>query len=177
MTQQELHTRLKKGDEAAFKMIFDDYYPVLVAFANKYLRDVDWAKEISQNAFIKLYEKRKSIEITASIKSYLFKMVYNDCINSIKYNNRTQKHFIEFAKNIESITEYTGCTDESENEYRIHKAIENLPPQCQYILKQSRFEGRKNKDIANELNISIRTVETHISKALRLIKSGLNIFF
>jgi RNA polymerase sigma-70 factor (ECF subfamily) len=177
MTQQELYSKLKKGDELAYKKVFDDFYPVLVAFANKYLRDVEWAKEISQNAFVKLYEKRHTIEITTSLKSYLFKMIYHDCLNSLKIRNRIKEHYVDFSENNETQIEYNDYTEESEDEYRIHNAIENLPPKCQYIIKQSRFEGRKNKDIADELNISVRTVETHISHALKLIRSGLNIFF
>jgi RNA polymerase sigma-70 factor (family 1) len=175
--QQDLLNRLKAGDELAYKTIFDDYYQILVAFAHKYLSDIDTAKEIAQNVFVKFYEKRKSIEITSSIKSYLYKMVYNDCLNYIKNRDIILKHYSEYSKEQTKLEDYQSLIEETEEEYRIFKALDKLPPKCKTIILQSRFEGKKNKDIATELNISVRTVETQISKALKLLKTGLNIFF
>jgi RNA polymerase sigma-70 factor (family 1) len=175
--QQELLNRLKAGDELAYKTIFDNYYPLLVAFAQKYLSDIDASKEIAQNVFVKFYEKRNSIEITSSIKSYLYKMAYNDCLNYIKNRDTILKHYSEYSKEQAKHEEYQDLIEETEQEYRIYKALEKLPPKCKTIVLQSRLEGKKNKDIADELNISIRTVETQISKALKLLKSSLNNFF
>jgi RNA polymerase sigma-70 factor (family 1) len=175
--QQELLHRLKNGDELAYKTIFNENYHVLVAFSNKYLKDIDIAKDIVQNVFIKFYEKRYTIEITSSLKSYLFKMVYNDCLNYIKHISITSNHYTEYSKELGTSTDFMDLVEETENEYRIFKAIEKLPPGCKQVLLRSRIDGKKNKEIADELNISIRTVETQISKALKLLKTGLSIIF
>jgi RNA polymerase sigma-70 factor (family 1) len=175
--QLDLLHKLKSGDEVAYKTIFDENYPVLVAFANKYLNDLDIAKDTAQNAFVKFFEKRQSIEISSNLKAYLYKMVYNDCLNLIKSKKIKIGHFNKYSKELELTANFQDLVDETENEFRIYTAIEKLPPRCKQIILQSRIEGKKNKEIADELNISIRTVETQISKALKLIKTGLSILF
>ncbi|HAH24452.1 MAG TPA: RNA polymerase sigma-70 factor [Prolixibacteraceae bacterium] len=175
--EQELLHKLKIGDENAYHAVFNTYFPVLVAFANKYVVDLDMAKEIVQVVFVKLFEKRRSLEITTSIKSYLYKMVYNDCLNAINSQKITSKHYSQYARQIELLTDYHDVMEKTERELRIFKAIDQLPPQCKLIIQQSRFEGKKNQAIADELNISIRTVETQISKALKLLRAEINLFF
>ena len=174
--EKELLHKLKLGDENTYQTVFNNYFPLLVAFANKYIQDLDLAKEIVQVVFVKLFEKRNSLEITTSIKSYLYKMVYNDCLNAINSQKITSRHYSQYARQIDIMADYLDVIEQTEKELRIFKAIEKLPPQCKLILQQSRFEGKKNKVIADELNISIRTVETQISKALKLLKAGINLF-
>lgn len=175
--EQELLHKLKMGDENAYHTVFKTYFPVLVAFANKYVNDLDLAKEIVQVVFVKLFEKRHSLEIRTSIKSYLYKMVYNDCLNMIKSQEIASKHFTQYARQMDLQSDYQDVMEQTERELRIFNAIDQLPPQCKLIIQQSRFEGKKNQVIADELNISIRTVETQISKALRLLRAGINLFF
>lgn len=175
--EQVLLQRLKLGDENAYHEIFNNYFSILVAFANKYLGDLDSSKEVVQNAFVKLFEKRNSLEISSNIKSYLFKMVYNDCLNVLKREKNILRLHNEYALGLDLYQDYIEISEQTELEYKIYTAINKLPPQCKRIIQQSRFEGKKNQVIANELNISIRTVETQISKALKLLKAGINLFF
>ncbi|MGE5456963.1 MAG: RNA polymerase sigma-70 factor [Methanococcaceae archaeon] len=175
--EQELLHQLKIGNEKAYHAVFSNYFSVLVAFANKYVSDLDMSREIVQVVFVKLFEKRKSLEITISLKSYLYKMVYNDCLNTINSKKISSKHYSQYALQMDQLTDYQDVMEQTEKEMRIYKALDKLPPQCKLIIQQSRLEGKKNKEIAEELNISIRTVETQISKALKLLKTGINFFF
>lgn len=175
--EKELLHLLKIGDEKAYHAVFHKYFPVLVAFANKYTSDLDMSREIVQVVFVKLFEKRESLEITISLKSYLYKMVYNDCMNAINSKKVISEHYSRYAQQMNLLTDFQDLMEQTEKELRIYKALDKLPPQCKLIIQQSRLEGKKNKEIAEELNISIRTVETQISKALKLLRSGINFLF
>jgi RNA polymerase sigma-70 factor, ECF subfamily len=175
--EDNLLKKLKNGDEEAYRQIFNEHFSMLVAFALKYLGDLNFSKEVVQNAFVKLFEKRNSLEISSNIKSYLFKMVYNDCLNVLKREKNILRLHNEYALRLDLYQDYIEISEQTELEYKIYTAINKLPPQCKRIIQQSRFEGKKNQVIANELNISIRTVETQISKALKLLKAGINLFF
>jgi RNA polymerase sigma-70 factor (family 1) len=170
----DLLKKLKEGDESAFRFIFNNYYPLLTSFACKFLHDLDSAREISQKVFIRLFEKRNSIEIHSNLKSYLYKMTHNECLNYIHREKIVSSHYSIYAKEFESDSVCQQYIEQTEEEYKIYKAIEQLPPKCKQVFKLSRFEQKKNIIIAQELNISIRTVETQISKALKLLKIGLS---
>lgn len=157
-----------------FEQLFRRYYAPLVVYASKYVSGMDVAREIVQDFFVKLYEKRNTLSIDVSVKSYLYRSVYNCCINYINQRNIQNKHL----KNIEQerIDE-----DNLENEinsielqYKISQIIEELPAKCKRIFKMNRLEGFKNDEIAANLNLSKRTVETQISKALRILRKKLS---
>ena len=175
--ENNLLQRLRNGDENAYHEIFQNYFQVLVAFAYKYLNDLDLSKEITQNVFVKLFEKRQTIHITFNLKSYLFRMVYNDCMNLIKREKTIRFHHEEYIQGQDVYENMDDISEQTEKEYQIYQAINKLPPQCKLIIERSRLEGKKNQIIAEELGISVRTVETQISKALRLIKSSVKMFF
>ena len=172
----ELLHQLKMGNEGAYHIVFNTYFPELVAFANKYVSDLDTAKEIVQVVFVKLYEKHSYLNITTSLKSYLYKMVYNDCLNAINSKKISSRHYSQYALQMDPQADFQDLMEQTEIELRIYKALDKLPPQCKLIIQQSRLEGKKNKEIADKLNISIRTVETQISKALKILRSAINFF-
>ncbi len=164
---------LKSGDVDAYESIFKKYYRPLVVFAIKYINNTETAKEIVQDFFVKLYEKRYSINIDTSLKSYLYKSVYNACLNYISQNETRNRHF----KNMASQTEDSVIDDHVaavELQNRIYECIESMPEQCKKIFKMNRLEGLKNEQIAQKLNLSKRTVETQISKALKILRKELN---
>jgi RNA polymerase sigma-70 factor (ECF subfamily) len=104
-------------------------------------------------------------------------MVYNDCLKVLKREKNIRRLHIEYALGLDLYQDYIEISEQTELEYKIYTAINKLPPQCKRIIQQSRFEGKKNQVIADELNISIRTVETQISRALKILKAGINLFF
>lgn len=155
-----------------FEKIFKEYYPMGVLFARKQVHDMDTAKDIVQAVFVKMFEKRDEIKINTSIKSYVFQSVRNACINHHKHNQTKQRHSkIILDSSTEAVTD--NQLEHKEFENQIHEIIDQLPDRCKMIFKLNRFEGKKNKEIAQELDISIRTVETQISKALKFLRENI----
>jgi len=166
-----LINRLRRGEEAAYEMLFNEYYKVLTMFANKYLNDLEASKEIVQDLFVHLYEKREQLDINSSLKSYLFRSTHNRCINYInaqKIRHKYAEHVAYTMDPGDSSLEHE--VNKTELEHLLYKAIGELPPKCQSIFKMNRFEGLTNGEIAEKLNLSKRTVETQISKALRILR-------
>jgi RNA polymerase sigma-70 factor (family 1) len=167
--------KLRSGDEKFYKSVYYEYYPVLTYFANKYVNDLEVAKEIVQDFFVKLYEKRFSLSIETSFKSYLYKSIYNSCINYLNQVVVREQHH----RQIKNLTyEQTVLSEEEiymvELEKKIYHEIEQLPAQCKRIFKMNRFDGLSNSEIAARLKLSKRTIETQISKALRILRKNIS---
>ncbi len=155
---------------AEFEKLFREYYPQLALYATKIIGDLDTGKEMAQRVFVNLYEKRAHLKVKTSTKNYLFRATKNACINYQKQQQMHSKH-TEILKISTPTSSHPDEEQEtSQLEVRIHQAIENLPDRCRQIFKMNRFEGMKNKEIAESLGISLRTVETQISKALKTLR-------
>ncbi len=168
-------TKLKSGDERFYKSLFQTYYTPLTYFANKYVKNIEVAKELVQELFVKLFEKRYALAIDTSFKSYLYKSIYNSCINYLNQISIRENHHHKIKDQKNDLIEFSE--DEIyriELEQRIYNEIEKLPAQCKRIFKMNRFEGLSNGDIAEQLNLSKRTVETQISKALKILRKKLS---
>jgi RNA polymerase sigma-70 factor (ECF subfamily) len=170
----ELIQLMIAGNDLAFKMLYDKYYASLCLFANKILCDDDASIDVVQDMMVWLYEERATLEID-NVKSFLFRAVHNRCLNVLKhqkvermYAEKAQQTAVEADDSIDNIINATETTA------KIASAIEALPDQCKLIFKRSRFDGNSNDEIAAQLGISKRTVETQISKALRRLREALN---
>lgn len=178
--------QLKKGEEPAYEMLFKEYYQILVIFANKYLYDIEASKELVQDLFVTIYEKREKIVINSSLKSYLFRSVHNRSLNYLNAQKIKNK-YAEHVSNQGNLNENSieNQINKTELEHAIYRAIGELPPKCRDIFKLNRFEGLTNSEIAEKLKLSKRTVETQISKALKILRvklepyiiTGIAIFF
>ncbi len=163
---------LLKGEESAYRYLFDLYYNRLVFFANKYLQDVDQSRSVVQDVFVMLYEKKEEITIHTNLNGFLHQMVKNRALNILKH----EKVKIEHHNEILSFSETSDTGDVVEfNELQkiILDIVDSLAPQCSRIFKLSRVNGKSNQEIADELNISKRTVETQISNAIKQLRKGL----
>ncbi len=167
---------LKSGNMQSFELLFKEYYRPLVVFAMNYVRDPDMAKEIVQDFFVKFYEKRLSVFIDTSLKSYLYRSVYNGCINHISHMEMRMKHLKNIAIQSENVFDDDQVAA-IELQNRIYACIESLPDQCRRIFKMNRLEGLKNDQIAERLKLSKRTIETQISKALKIMRKKLADYF
>lgn len=166
-----LQQRLSRGDETAFQETFELYFRVLVLFATKFSLEKEVAEDLVQDVFVKLYEQKDRLQFHSSLKAFLYQSVRNKCIDLIRSTKTRERHHVE----IKAGAEIEGLNSEelmmqSELEEKIYLSISQLPDQCQLIFKMNRFEGKKNQEIADELNISKRTVETQISKALKILR-------
>lgn len=135
---------------------------------------MDVAREIVQEFFVRLYEKRQNITIDTSVKSYLFRSIYNCCINYLTQRSMQDRHLrnIDLERTEEENLESEIHTIELQQ--RIFEVIESLPAKCRRIFKMNRLEGLKNEEIAVQLSLSKRTVETQISKALKILRNRLS---
>nr|WP_321407997.1 RNA polymerase sigma-70 factor [uncultured Carboxylicivirga sp.] len=165
---------IKSGDESAYKSLFLKYYAQLVVFARKVVVDDDLARELVQDVFVTFYEKRNEINIHTSLKAHMYQSVRNRCLNQIKHNKiRRDHHANIFAEKKEDEAFVEDKLQETELEERIYTVVKTLPDQCRKIFEMSRFEGTPNQEIADQLGLSKRTVETQISKALKVLRKQL----
>lgn len=162
------------GNEDAFKYFFDTYYDDLCNFVNSYLRDRILSEDIVQNIFVHLWENKNKLPSDCSIKSYLYTASKNKSLNFLR-NRKNQNRIIENLKLSDDITEFTSDQYLEFDELRavIIKGIEMLPDRCREIYMLSRNEGLSNKEIAEKLAISVKTVENQVTIAIRKLKEHL----
>jgi RNA polymerase sigma-70 factor (family 1) len=159
------------GDEASFERVFRTHYARLCAFASTFIDDKDEAEEIVQTMFCRLWEQRESLDITISVQAYLFRSVRNACLNHIKKMQIRETYKVMNLENLNQNPEFQpDRTTHSELSKKIEQAIADLPEQCRLIFKLSRFEELKYKEIAEQLGISIKTVENQMGKALKVLR-------
>ena len=161
------------GDEKTYISLFREYYVPLCAYSRRYVGRKDIAEEIVSDTFLKIWENRETIQIRTSVKAYLFHAV---CNNSLNYLRKLKKEEILDEYFLETSSENIGFTSVSEeieeqsltlesiNE-KIEEAVSLLPEQQQKVFRLKRFEGKKNKEVAEIMGLSIKTVEMHLSKA------------
>lgn len=170
----QLITTLQAGDITAFEMIFKNFYQPLCNYAYSFVQDRDEAEEIVQTTFLSIWEKRDNLSIHTGVKPYLYAMVRNASLNVLKHEKIKKQHAaVELAVAERSTESVTRTVMASELEERIFKALNKLPEQCRLVFKLSRFEELKYAEIAQQLNISVKTVENQMGKALKIMREQL----
>lgn len=174
LSEKELAVALHGGNEVIFEQVFRNYYERLCNYAKTMVNDMDEAEEIVQSTFLALWEKRLGIDIHTSVKSYLYQAVHNTCLNRIKHNRVKQMHG-EYYRYTTDMASNSGSDQliGKELEAQINEAIDSLPPQCQTVFKLSRFENLTYAEISQQLNVSVKTIENHMGKALRILREKL----
>ena len=163
-----------KFDEKSFEELFQKHFKGLCFFAQNYVKDFDMAKEIVQDSFINLWEKRQSIDVSKSVKTYLTTSIRNKCLNYLRDTKKFNTEIILSDVLFQEIDyEQSDKLIEKELNNKINNAIDDLPEKCKNIFVLNRFENLKYKEIADELDISIKTVETQMSKALKYLREQL----
>lgn len=172
--EKELAGRIQKGERTAFDVVFRRYYPGLVIFASQFTLETSSAEEIVQDFFVNLWEKRTNLLASGSLRSYFFMAVKNRCFNYLKHK-KVEREAIEELKQVsrQSLLFDPDLYVAGELQEKITQAVNALPQRCREIFMMSRFEGMKNDEIAKTLNLSKRTVETHISNALVSLRRDL----
>ena len=172
--EETLIQRFINGDQTAFELLFRFYYPGLVTFVAHIISDRDEAEEIVQDFFVNLWTGRKNIQKSTSLKSYLFVSVKNRAFNYLKKEQIKEKTLCQLKELVEK--DYLYQPDifvESELQQQIANAMEKLPERSREIFMMSRFKGISNDEIATQLELSKRTVETQISNALKILRNEL----
>ena len=175
-TEKQIVSQIKNGDVSAYKYLFELYYRDLYFFARKFLGNREVAEEIVQDVFIVLWENRNTLNITRSVKSYLFTSVKNRSINYLKSKIKNIDFVgIDEAVKTSDIITADMLLELSELDDLITEAIEKLPTKCKEIFHLSRNSGLTYQEIANTLDVSKETVKSQIREALKRIKAYLNI--
>jgi len=164
-----LFDSIRQGDSNAFELLFKKYYAPLCLFAVKYTCDMDSAREIVQDLFVYLWENRTKVHIEYSVKTYLTSAVRRNSIRFMQ-QRRPSLPIDELPEDMHLADELHDSPELDELYRQLLNAIEQLPEQCKRIFKMSRFEEMKYTEIAAMLNISVKTVEAQISKALKILR-------
>jgi RNA polymerase sigma-70 factor (ECF subfamily) len=174
LQEKEFNEALQQGNMAVFEQVFRNYYERLCNYANTIVNDMDEAEEIVQATFMGLWEKRAQVKIHTALKSYLYQSVHNSCLNHLDHMKVRKAHH-EYSMHHSEVASDAGAqlAIANELETEIERAISSLPPQCQTVFRLSRFEGLSYAEIAQQLSISVKTIENHMGKALRIMREQL----
>jgi RNA polymerase sigma-70 factor (ECF subfamily) len=174
INDSRIEKALKDGDEATFEQAFRQYYGRLCTYVAGFTNDIDEAEEVVQQVFVDIWEKRKELSVSVSFKSYLYRAAHNRAINRIRHGKVRQLHADEYRHVTSLSHENTAeAIHQKELQKKIAEAINVLPEQCRMVFKLSRFEDLKYSEIADQLGISVKTVENHMGKALRILREEL----
>lgn len=170
--ESQLAERLAQKDEMAFEQVFKSHFKNLHAYAISIVRDPAAAEEIVQNVFLKLWDRGEQFHIHSTVTAYLYKAVHNESLNLLKHE-QVKQNYSQYARHTMSNTQPDSAARKlqvAELEQKIKTALNELPEQCRTIFQLSRFEELKYQEIADKLQLSIKTVEAQMGKALRLMR-------
>ncbi len=163
--------RVGKGDHTAFELLFRFYYPGLLVYARQFVVDTMQAEEIVQDFFVKFWQKHQSVKPVDSLKSYFFSSVKNKSLNALKHQRVEERYIREIALLSDDHLLYDpDLYIASELQEKIKASVDTLPGRCREIFILSRMNGLDNETIAQQLQLSKRTVETQISNALKILR-------
>ena len=166
-----LERLVKHDDYQAFESIFHHFYKTLCRYALKYVHSPEIAEEVVSDVFFKVWKNRGQIAIHTSLQAYLYMSVRNQALDYLKSRSHLKTRYEELPLHLEN--GYAMPDEEliaEELDQQIEKAIDTLPPQCQTIFRLSRDKGLKYKEIAEQMNLSIKTVETQMGRALKQLR-------
>ncbi|OFY44610.1 MAG: hypothetical protein A2X18_03280 [Bacteroidetes bacterium GWF2_40_14] len=179
--KENLLNAIKVGSEDAFTFIFVNYYRDLFSYAFRILNDRNDAQECVQTTFYHIWDIRHKLIIRDSIKSYLYRAVYNNCINIIRQNKLLSKYEerdlldLYFSRVVQSPQTEMRLID-SETRRAIRTNVDSLPEKCREIFIRCKINGQSQAEVAGILNISVKTVENQMTIALKKLREKLKYF-
>lgn len=174
LTDSELILRLKQGSVKAYEALFGRYYIPLLRFVSSMIKSRS-AEDICQNCFLKLWINRENLNPEAGVKSWLFTVSKNEILNHLKSkNNRTEPLRTEFHDAESRDSSVFDMFSHAETASNIRNTVDKMPSQRRTVFQLSRQEHLNNSEIADQLGLSVRTVEKHIELALKDIRKNLN---
>lgn len=175
LLEKDILERIKQGDREVFNLVFKRFFPGLCTFARDYIKTYDVAEDIVQEVFINFWVNRDKIQIRISLKAYLYRCVYNRCLNYLRDTHSHPRNISLDEENFKQLIEISlpDLTDSDFNnlfsekvEEELDKAIETLPEKCKEIFMMCRNEHLAYSEIAKKLDISLSTVKTQMSRAM-----------
>lgn len=170
-------SKIQSGDLKEFERLFREFYAPLCIYANRFLGDKDKSEEIVQEIFYSLWKNRLTLEIKVSLKSYLYRAVHNNSLQVIEHQTVTEK-YRQYIQSQETEFQMDPLREMELEELGrvIDQTMEILPARCRQIFRMNRFDGLKYREIADKLNISIKTVEADMGKALQAFRENLRLY-
>lgn len=177
----ELVILLKSGDENAFCILFRSFYNPLVHFAQAYIHDIEISKNIVQTVFMKLWEKKKSLKENENLKPFLYTLTRNESISYLRHEKAGKRFLSKNFQNADDLELSIGALEQLDfskidldNIQKIvEQTLENMPDRCREVFVMSRYKQVKNHEIAGELGISVKAVESNITRALKILRENL----
>ncbi len=172
MEEQDLFLKVKTGDKTAYRALFDRYYKYLVVTANNILGDSETARDLAQDVFFELWRRREEIEVQTNLKAYLRRSVVNRTLNFIKSRRLDFTEPERLPERPSNAIDAQTQLEVSDLEQVIQSAIAALPERCRVIFTLCRLENLSHKEIAEHLNISTKTIENHMTRALATLREA-----
>jgi RNA polymerase sigma-70 factor (ECF subfamily) len=176
ISDAQLIARLRLGDDSALAAIYKKYWQQLYLSAYNILKDKLACEDIIQELFIKLWNNRESLEIQVSLKAYLYASTRYEVYRQVRTGRLTSDVFDTLYDRLQTPAEYKNI-EYKELVAEVSSVVDTLPQKCREVYKLSREEYLSHKQIASKLNISTKTVENHLTKALRQLRTSLGSFF
>jgi len=171
LQDQQILNKLKQGDQSGYKELFDCYYMPLCVFAMKYIDSFDQVEDIVQDVFVKFWDAKTYLRIEGTIKSYFFTAVKNNCINLRKINNKYR--FDELEDQVDSLLDDEISHEELEAmKDKLYIEIEALPEKTREVFKAIVLENLKYKEAAEQFGVSVNTIKTNFSRALKQLRQS-----
>lgn len=178
---EEYLLALKSGSEKAFRMIMNQWYSRLFNFANGYLNNSENTREVLQDVFLRLWDHRSNLTDDTILNAYLFTLTRNRCVDLLRrerlmmqFRTDKQEEYRQLTENFNALSD--PILDDifaMEMQTEINQAVNRLPEQCRKVFILSRINGLKIREIGSELELSEKTVESHLTKALKTIRQAL----
>jgi len=180
LIEKKVLQNLKNGDTNAFESVFKFLYEPLVHFADEYISDLESARNIVQNIFMRLWEKHTLVDPDSNLKSYLYMATRNACLSYMRHLRVETAYFEKSLRSIDNLQLNYDALEElnidqidfSQLEKLIRETIDSLPERCREVFIMSRYDEMKNKEIALKLDITVKAVEANITRALAKLREN-----
>ncbi len=173
-TDQVLLERLGQGDKKALRELFDQYYPYLVSVVLAHHKDLDMAKDVSQEVFIQIWQKREELTIQSALKPYLRRAAINRMLNRLKSKKFQVLRGEDMPESSDPHDTPLKHLEGQELANHLQGVIEQLPEKCRLVFQLCRMEGLSHKEIAERLDISPKTIENQMTKALKILRTAVS---
>jgi RNA polymerase sigma-70 factor, ECF subfamily len=173
LSETELLERLRAGHEPAYDTIFRTYYPQLVGLADAMLGDRAEAEESAQEVMLELWRRRAKLVIDTSLRAYLFRATRNRALNRIRHERVIREGAVHAPSEPAIAARADDNLVQAEIDAALHRAVAELPPRCREVFELSRVHGLRYGEIARVMEISVKTVEAQMGKALKTIRKQL----
>jgi len=172
LTQSLDFSIVQLRDHRVFEQVFKLHYAALAGFAFQYVGDRDIAEELVQETFTNLWSKAEAIRVETTLKSYLYGAVRNACLNHLKHQ-KVKLKYTDRMMHAPAADDAVDLLELDQLESQIKRALEKIPEKCRQIFELSRIEGKRYQEIADELRLSLKTVENQMGKALKILRNEL----